>query len=123
MTGIKQLRQSLGISQQAMADYLSISRSHLSMVEIGHRSHPSAMLLKLLRMEIKLAGAHSTHTRAVTEKQAASTNNMLRRKAEAYSVQATIANYKLEAMLNEYEQCLKTIDITYILLDDLATGN
>ena len=48
---VKQIRQQLGLSQQALADYLGVSRSHLAMVESKRRDlHPekNVVLLSLL---------------------------------------------------------------------------
>ena len=48
-TMIKEVRAFYGISQDLLADYLGISRSHLSMAEGGRRALPTAATLKLLK--------------------------------------------------------------------------
>ncbi|GAB4403087.1 MAG: hypothetical protein OHK0053_27620 [Microscillaceae bacterium] len=42
-----QLRMALGFSQQDLADYLGLSRSMVALCENGHRSLPTAALLRL----------------------------------------------------------------------------
>jgi transcriptional regulator with XRE-family HTH domain len=53
---IKKIREFYGIPQSLLADYLGITRSHLSMAEIGKRSVDSSKLVTLLEL-FKSAGA------------------------------------------------------------------
>jgi transcriptional regulator with XRE-family HTH domain len=55
MKGLKNIREKLGLSQQDMAHWLGISRSLVTLVELGSRSLPSAALIKLSELEIKIA--------------------------------------------------------------------
>lgn len=91
------------------------------MIEIGHRNPNPAVLAKLADLEIQLSRDNSARSRAVTEKQSAAVNNMLRTRAEWCTLEATIINYKLEAKRIQYRKCLKTIEITSVLLDAPAT--
>lgn len=48
------LREQLGLSQQALAQYLSITQSLLGMYEIGERDLPTLALVKLAGIELLL---------------------------------------------------------------------
>ncbi|MEO7584690.1 MAG: helix-turn-helix domain-containing protein [Ferruginibacter sp.] len=47
MNASKEIRQKFGLSQEQMAQYLSVSRSLLSLHEIGKRDLPTAAMVKL----------------------------------------------------------------------------
>jgi len=55
MNGLKNIREKLGLSQQDIAHWLCISRSLVTLVELGSRSLPSAALIKLSELEIMIA--------------------------------------------------------------------
>jgi DNA-binding transcriptional regulator YiaG len=54
MNGIKQIRESFGLTQQQLAIYLAISHSLLRMAETGRRILPTHALLKLNVLDVHL---------------------------------------------------------------------
>jgi transcriptional regulator with XRE-family HTH domain len=66
--GYAALREKLGLSQTQLAEQLGISKATVSMAESGRRSLPTAALLKIAALEIKLAAAMETGPVHETEK-------------------------------------------------------
>ncbi|MDB5202906.1 MAG: hypothetical protein JWQ27_2315 [Ferruginibacter sp.] len=60
VTTIAGLRDSLGISQQTLAEYLGVPRSLLSHVELGNRMLPDEAIFKLAKLEGCYAYANTT---------------------------------------------------------------
>lgn len=50
----KQIREKLGLSQEALAIYLGVTRSQIAMSERGERSLPTKAFIKLAQLEKRL---------------------------------------------------------------------
>lgn len=55
--GFAATRERLGLSQRQLADQLGISRTTIAMAETGRRKLPTAALIKLAGLEIKMTAA------------------------------------------------------------------
>ena len=66
MNSILRLRKKCGLSQQAVADYIGVSRSLVNLAEKGLRELPKAALIKLGELE-KIAGAAEFDKQSATE--------------------------------------------------------
>lgn len=66
--GFAATRAKLGLSQRQLAEQLGISKATISMAESGRRNLPTAALLKIAALEIKMAAAMETSPVNETEK-------------------------------------------------------
>ena len=67
MNEIRQIRQSLGISQRELANLLSVPKSMISMAESGQRPLPSEMLIYLRLMDEQNVLTNALHPKIETE--------------------------------------------------------
>ena len=115
-SGDAEIRELYGWTQSALAAYLNVGRSLLSLCEIGERALPSEAAMKWLEW-IKF-----THIDAALEKGKAAltlplpdTKNLLRRAADCeWEAQGT--QRKLEAMQKRHEQALNNMALCQHLL-------
>jgi transcriptional regulator with XRE-family HTH domain len=56
-SGLAATRTRLGLSQQQLAEQLGVSKATISMAETGRRKLPTAALIRLAQLEIKMATA------------------------------------------------------------------
>jgi len=122
MTTIKELRRLLGVTQQQLADYLSVTRTQLSMAEIHHRQLPTAAVQKLIAMERHLTGNASPLVATQMERQTAATGKMLAARALTHERLAAITAHKLKIMQEHHERCVKMLRVTSGLLAELPRG-
>jgi len=122
MSNIKNLRQSLGITQQQLAGYLSVSRAELSLAETGRRVLPTAAQLKLSAMQRHMTGGSSPGTTIEIQRQTAQAQNMLRAQAQKCNRLAAAAIRRLELMRGRYQQCQKILKAVHGLLGELPAG-
>jgi transcriptional regulator with XRE-family HTH domain len=107
--GFATTRARLGLSQQQLADHLGISKTAVGMAEIGRRHLPTAALLKLAELEIKIAAAQLPG-KLVIEKEAATPQQIqasyqsigLRELQCELQIQKYV--YKLQYMTAMYQQ-------------------
>ncbi len=58
--GLVTVRIRLGLSQNQMAEKLGVSKATISMAECGQRTLPTAALLRLVELELKMVDAAKT---------------------------------------------------------------
>jgi transcriptional regulator with XRE-family HTH domain len=91
MDSIRNLRTTLGISQDKLAGFLGVSRSLLSMMETGQRNIPYDVLLKIKSLEASMLTAKPV----VAERKSMDT---------AYAKELTIKIQQLECRLLKAQQ-------------------
>lgn len=102
------IRTEFGLSQQALAQYLSIPLSQIAMYETGKRDLPTAALLKLaeidscLNPENKIDKTENTLLIAQVSKR----NVWLEKQSKELDYQLIIEQRKLETMLIKYQQSI-----------------
>lgn len=123
MASFKEIRQALGISQQLMADYLSVSRDLYAQVEIDRRDLPREALEKLGDLEIHLATNASRHVAIEVQTQSEESKKMLLRYARKCEYLAVITNRKLELMRSQRQECLIALQINATMQEALPEGD
>lgn len=109
MNSIKKLREALGLTQQQLADYLSVTRSELSMAEINHRQLPGPAMLKMAALQQGMASNKSSRAAAEINKQTIKARNILSAQAQQYTLKAAMARQKLELLQRRHQQCVRTL--------------
>ncbi|MCW3093131.1 MAG: hypothetical protein JWP81_4200 [Ferruginibacter sp.] len=112
MKTTKSLREKFALSQAQMAEYLSTTRSRLSLYEIGKRDLPVHALVKLSEMEVFLHNSSqrksiSPHVKLHEEK----TTELLEYLLIEQRYQAALAKRKLVAIKEVYAQKLLMLDL------------
>lgn len=111
--GIARLRLKLGLTQEAFAKELGISRSMLSKAENRIRSLPTNALLKLAGLEIKYAEISNRQSNDTNEEGGAGLTPVTISESEMATVNAESKIEKwekeLEKMADSYEKLKKTL--------------
>lgn len=100
------LRKQYGLTQQQLADYLSVSKALVSMVEKGKREFPLHTLAKLAQLQQPLPTkmAEAKKLDAVAQKQKLATAKALQREELDCSVQLAAAIRQLQHVKEKYVQ-------------------
>jgi len=122
MTGVKEIREELGLTQPDFANYLAVTRGQLSMAESGRRFLPAAAMLKLAAITLELKSDGQAYLATEMQNQSEQEKRTLFAKAQEYNFLAMTANKKLEAMRNHHRQCLNTLRVSAGLLAKLPPG-
>ncbi len=104
MSGIQHLREKFGLTQQQLAVYLGVARSHLAMAEKATRSLPTSALLKLAVLEKSLHSKIPYPTPQLQELQHADAARIGRYVKKCMVMIAEQKN-KLAALETNYQQC------------------
>lgn len=108
MSATRKIRETLGFSQQELADYLGVSRSRISMAEGRRRELPTAALLKIGALEKIIQNnlpCKGTHLQKQFDKDA----GVMRRFAQQCSHEAEAAKKILRRMQQDYGRCLQAL--------------
>ena len=106
----KTLREFFGISQQDFATYLSVSRSMLSMVEVGERELPGAASVKLATLVSLVYGKGGLAEQPIElPPLTAAEKKMLAQKAADCEWEAEKLRRQLTAMKEVYAQALRAL--------------
>ena len=100
------IREQLGLSQEALAFYLGISKSLLAMYERGKREIPTLALAKLAEMELFLNQnlAYSKQEPIYQKHQEANVVNFLEQHRKELEYKKLVVQRKLEALKKKYNQ-------------------
>jgi transcriptional regulator with XRE-family HTH domain len=109
LQGIGSIRIRLGLTQQAFAVELGISRSLLSLVESRSRTLPTAALVKLAAMEAAIAGACNPY--AAGKPHPAESQDTGADKYAPAAIQGREMNSRLQAAQQQYR--LKQMELNY----------
>lgn len=108
MSATRKIRETLGFSQQELADYLGVSRSRISMAEGRRRELPTAALLKIGALE-KIIQNNLPYKGTHLQKQFDKDAGIMRRFAQQCSHEAEAAKRILHRMQQEYQRCLQAL--------------
>ena len=122
LTGSKEIRAQLVVTQQELADYLAVSLSQVAMYETGRLELSTKALLKLNVMVLAMQANTPALTKADLQKQAEAVKKALAGQEQQYQLLAQISARKLEDMRRRYLQCFKTLQVTAHLLAHLPAG-
>jgi|GEM_PF-2333999 len=112
-TDLKNIRESLGMSQELMASILGISRSTLALVETKKRSLSTAAMIKL---DVLLQVLHSSNLSpsdkalGSLQKQLQKHRTLISKRVEKLYKQSEKLQRKLDQMKEEYKQCIKALE-------------
>ena len=122
-SGVKKIRQQLGMSQELMASFLGIGRPTLALAETGKRSLPTAALIKLnqlLHIPNQSNLAPSAKALAMLAKQDAKQRAQANRKMTSIQLKAKLLQQELTLMQQAYSQCSKALHTSAYLLPRLT---
>jgi len=119
MTSTKKIRQLLQVTQQQLADYLSVTRAQLAMAETGRRQLPTAALLKLSAIERSQAGSAALRGSKEMQKHLVQAGKKLLAQVRQYDALAAIETQKLDSLRSQEQECLKILQVTAALLAEL----
>jgi transcriptional regulator with XRE-family HTH domain len=111
------LRNELGLSQQALAIYLSIPVSQLAMYETGKRELPAAASIQIAKLFILLNQSKENKkvTHEVKAKQQLEVVELLKTQAKELEYQLLKEQRKLETMQKKFKQHLNLMALTDVL--------
>jgi transcriptional regulator with XRE-family HTH domain len=103
------IREQLGLSQIALAQYLSISLSQLAMYEIGKRELPTGTMVKLAEILLFLNEnqKESKHEQEILKKQEAKAQDLLIQHIKELELVQLKEQRKLESLQKKFKQNLK----------------
>ena len=103
------IREQLGLSQIALAQYLSMTLSQLAMYETGKRELPSGTSVKLAEILLFLNQKQKVtkQENEMLKKQEAKVQDLLERHSKELELKQLIEQRKLEAIQKKYNQSLK----------------
>lgn len=106
MKATQQLREQLGLSQQDLAQYLSITVSLLGMYEIGKRDLPTAALVKLAAIELLLNQKEfsSDALDFLEQNQVLHVKEILKKQEERLRFKQMKAQRSLDEVMKKYNQ-------------------
>lgn len=113
MNTIMALRKQYGLTQQQLADYLSVSKALVSMVEKGKRQFPlyTAVKLAQLQQPLPTAMAIAKRLEAVAQKQQLATGKALQKEELDCSVQLAAAIQQLHSLKEKYMQATNLLQL------------
>ena len=111
MKATQQLREQLGLSQQDLAQYLSITVSLLGMYEIGKRDLPTAALVKLAAIELLLNQKEFSFDELnfLEQNQVLHVKEILKKQEERLRFKQMKAQRTLDEVIKKYNQTLVMI--------------
>ncbi|RYZ35131.1 MAG: XRE family transcriptional regulator [Sphingobacteriales bacterium] len=126
--GIGATRLRLGMTQEVFAMELGISRSLLSLAELGKRSLPTFALAKLAALEIRLAGLETIRStqeanasrQPVNQSGTDDATVLLHYKEMQCRASADKKQWDLDIMVARYGQLRKSLDEAELLLANVA---
>lgn len=106
MKATQQLREQLGLSQQDLAQYLSITVSLLGMYEIGKRDLPTAALVKLAAIELLLNQKEFSFDELnfLEQNQVLHVKEILKKQEERLRFKQMKAQRSLDEVMKKYNQ-------------------
>jgi transcriptional regulator with XRE-family HTH domain len=123
--GVTATRLRLGLSQQQLADHLGISRTSIAMAEASGRKLPGNSLLKLARLEIKMAAAILPATNSEAGKKRSLPHSTIH--TQSFSVREMRSelrmkrlSYSLEKMKAQYKQLQDQLQLVDAMLEKEA---
>ena len=117
MNATQLLRNELGLSQQALAIYLSIPLSQLAMYETGKRELPAAASVQLAEL-FKLLNQSKENIKVTQElkaKQQSELVEQLKTQAKELEYQLLKEQRKLETIQKKFNQHIKLMAVTDLL--------
>ncbi len=121
MRSMKRLRETLGLSQEQLAIYLGVTRSLLSMAEMGKRSLPVKAFVKLSELEKSLR-SNVQYKAASLQQHATADAAVVRSHAKKCMARAAGIKLQLTALEKNYQQCLTALLATGHLMSLLPEG-
>lgn len=127
-SSLKELRTRAGMSQQQMADFVKVSRSHISMAEGGSRNLPAQTIRLLMALEetLRYAAALPVEERVSIVH---TNDEMLQAleldwefKLKTAEYQLMKSKHKLIAMVKQYDETLAAFNSYHILLQNMVDG-
>src|SRR5437867_11028182 len=100
---IKELRKLFGISQTDLAAYLKITRSQLSMAEIGHRFIPTQKMLALVNF-YKVMNGSAQQNEIVDNQLTSSFNKQNAKRKKIIQKQLSLCEFKLAKIRKQLEE-------------------
>src|SRR5688572_27891068 len=112
MSATSTIRQALGISQQQLAHYLGVSRSHIALAETSRRLLSTAALLKLHELEQALTNSSTTaSTTALLAQQQEAANAALAARLKELTYQREQLTLTLQQLQGQQQQCIHTLQV------------
>lgn len=130
--GIGAIRTVLGLSQEALAMELGISRSLLSKAENKTRSLPTTVMLKLVMLHTRMAGSSETPGPAESKRAAAAHNlqgqddGPALQLREQMRLDANLLEHRLQLMIakhNNLVRCLHHVDSILAASEEKGLAN
>ncbi len=121
MSDIKSIRESLGMSQALFASFLGMTRPTLALVETRRRTMPADAMIKLgLLLNTLATVSVSPSAKAIStlEKQAQEHRNLMGKHLQRCSLQADSLSSELEAMQEQYNQCMQALKVSSHVLSN-----
>ncbi len=108
MKATQKLREQLGLSQQDLAQYLSITLSVLGMYEIGKRDLPTAAMVKLAAIELLLLQNQDSieGLDLLLQKQEVNAKAILAKQAQKLMLKQIREQRALDAVIKKYNQSM-----------------
>ena len=123
MSTLKDLRLSLGLTQQQLADMLGITRTQLSMAELNRRLLPTSALLRMGNLEIQITAQTSSRIEEELQRQSQKARNFLSAQILENNRLAAVTNIKLEKLRDQHKQFLKALQGVTNLLNNLEAND
>jgi transcriptional regulator with XRE-family HTH domain len=122
LQGITAIRVKAGITQLALAQYLGISKSLVSMVENGRRKFPLAALLKLSELELQFQQQQGSEIpfKLPAYTQSAAEASMRRLKESIKRNYLKQLQYRLKMMEELHEETLASLQYLHRMQKDTA---
>jgi transcriptional regulator with XRE-family HTH domain len=108
MRRIKHTRQIFGMTQQQLADYLSVTRSLLALVEQGRRHLPTAAILKMATLEQSLQ-SNLPYKAESLQKQAAKDMAQIKTHAKKCLQKAEREKARLLLLQQKHQRCMQAL--------------
>lgn len=109
MKASQALREQLGLSQEIMAHYLSLTKSLLAMHEKGKREIPTPAIVQLAEMELFINQNQNTSTQEteLLKQQEVKVQEWIEKQIKDLELKHIRAQRKLDAIQKKYQQSLK----------------
>ncbi|MBL7727842.1 MAG: helix-turn-helix transcriptional regulator [Dinghuibacter sp.] len=121
MYSIKEIRKIMGLSQQQMAIYLGVTRTHFSMAETRRRELPAAALIKMAALQ-NILQKSKPGTPKLHQPQKEKDWATLQQYANKCRREAKLAQKKLEQVQLRYQNCVHTLLAVEVLQNRLPNG-